>query len=52
VKGLKEELKGKITHKPDLVEHGRELRSGEERRKKLTGEVTIQPFAYLLRTAD
>ncbi|KAF9561989.1 hypothetical protein CPC08DRAFT_707032 [Agrocybe pediades] len=44
IKGLKEELKGKVTHKPELVEHGRELISGEERRKKLTGEDEPNPF--------
>ncbi|KDR78954.1 hypothetical protein GALMADRAFT_64291 [Galerina marginata CBS 339.88] len=40
IQGLKEELKGKVTHKPDLVQHGREVMSGEEKRKKLTGEVS------------
>lgn len=39
IEGLKDELKGKVTRKPELVEHGRQILSGEEKRKKLTGEV-------------
>ncbi|KAI0653919.1 hypothetical protein C8Q70DRAFT_926767, partial [Cubamyces menziesii] len=34
ITGLKEELKGKILHKPDVVEHGRELRTGELKKKQ------------------
>ncbi|RPD65104.1 hypothetical protein L226DRAFT_556117 [Lentinus tigrinus ALCF2SS1-7] len=33
--GMKEEVKGKILHKPDLVEHGRELRSGVVKKKQM-----------------
>ncbi|KAI0067086.1 hypothetical protein BV25DRAFT_1774580, partial [Artomyces pyxidatus] len=29
LQGVKEQIKGKLTHKPDLVEHGRERRTGE-----------------------
>ncbi|CAA7266880.1 unnamed protein product [Cyclocybe aegerita] len=38
VAGLKEELMGKVTRSPARVQHGRELLSGEERRKKLSDE--------------
>ncbi|KAI6121129.1 hypothetical protein F5141DRAFT_998221 [Pisolithus sp. B1] len=34
LQGLKEEMKGKITGKLELVEHGRELRTGELKRKE------------------
>ncbi|PPQ64570.1 hypothetical protein CVT26_001968 [Gymnopilus dilepis] len=44
IEGLKDELKGKITRKPELVQHGKEILSGEERRKKLTGEDEPNPF--------
>ena len=33
LEGLKEELKGKIMHEPDLVQHGHDLRTGELKRK-------------------
>jgi len=39
ITGLKEELKGKAKHNPELVKHGHEIRSGENKRKKITGEV-------------
>jgi len=45
ITGLKEELKGKVKHDPELVRHGREIRTGEEKRKKTTGEVK---FTYCL----
>ncbi|KAI0756467.1 hypothetical protein C8Q80DRAFT_1244393 [Daedaleopsis nitida] len=32
--GLKEEMKGKMFHKPDLVQHGRDLRTGELKNKQ------------------
>ena len=38
--GLKEEVKGKVTRKPDLVQHGKELRTGELKRKQEQGEVS------------
>ncbi|KAF9526346.1 hypothetical protein CPB83DRAFT_857942 [Crepidotus variabilis] len=44
VGGLKEELLGKIQRKPERIEHGHEIRSGEERRKKLTGDDQTNPF--------
>ncbi|CDO70104.1 hypothetical protein BN946_scf184806.g31 [Trametes cinnabarina] len=34
IEGLKEEVKGKILRKPDVVEHGRELRTGELKKKQ------------------
>ncbi|KAF9044440.1 hypothetical protein BJ165DRAFT_1405256 [Panaeolus papilionaceus] len=38
VTGLADEVKGKITHDPILIQHGHELISGEEKRKELLGE--------------
>ncbi|KAI0646320.1 hypothetical protein C8Q79DRAFT_661102 [Trametes meyenii] len=40
--GYKEEVKGKILRKPDLVEHGRELRTGELKKKQQ--EEDFDPF--------
>ncbi|KZT19021.1 hypothetical protein NEOLEDRAFT_1142609 [Neolentinus lepideus HHB14362 ss-1] len=31
--GLTEEVKGKVTRKPELVEHGRDMRTGELKRR-------------------
>ncbi|KAI9063625.1 hypothetical protein FKP32DRAFT_686550 [Trametes sanguinea] len=41
--GLKEEVKGKILRKPDVVEHGRELRTGEIKKKEQENE-NFDPF--------
>ncbi|KAF9788435.1 hypothetical protein BJ322DRAFT_1106428 [Thelephora terrestris] len=35
VDGLKQEIVGKIKRDPELVEHGRDLRTGELKRKKM-----------------
>ncbi|KAF5327531.1 hypothetical protein D9619_004368 [Psilocybe cf. subviscida] len=43
--GIKEEIKGKLTRNSERVEHGREIKSGKEREKKLTGEDEPNPFA-------
>jgi len=32
--GMKEEIKGKVLRKPDVVEHGHQLRSGELKRQE------------------
>ena len=32
---------GRITHDPERLQHGREVRTGEERKKKLFGAVGI-----------
>lgn len=45
LEGLKEEIKGKITKRPNLVEHGRELRTGELKRKVRAQADTHDPFA-------
>jgi hypothetical protein len=37
--GIKEEIKGKLTRNHERVEHGRDIKSGKEKEKKLTGEV-------------
>ncbi|KAI0330333.1 hypothetical protein GY45DRAFT_1323892 [Cubamyces sp. BRFM 1775] len=34
ITGLKDEVKGKILRKPDVVEHGREMRTGELKKKQ------------------
>jgi len=41
VVGLKEELIGKLTRNPERFRHGREMLTGEERRRKLTGAVSV-----------
>jgi len=43
-RGLKDELKGKIKNDSDLVKQGRDLRTGEAKRKKMRGEV---PFTNI-----
>ncbi|PPQ72205.1 hypothetical protein CVT24_002362 [Panaeolus cyanescens] len=49
VTGVADELRGKMTHNPDLVHHGHELLSGEEKRKELLGEVReYSPLVVLL----
>ena len=35
IDGLKEEIKGKIKHDPELVAHGKEKRTGEMKRKEM-----------------
>jgi hypothetical protein len=39
ISGFKEELMGKIERKPDLVEHGRDMRTGELQRKEQEADV-------------
>lgn len=34
IQGLKEEIAGKVTRNPEKVEHGKELRTGELKKKK------------------
>lgn len=38
--GWKQEIEGKVKHDPKLVEHGRDLRTGEVKRKEMR-EVNI-----------
>ncbi|KAI6112273.1 hypothetical protein EDD16DRAFT_1175371 [Pisolithus croceorrhizus] len=45
LEGLKEEIKGKITGRPELVEHGRELRTGELKRKEKEQADAEDPFS-------
>ena len=35
IDGLKQEIKGKIKHDPELVERGRQQRTGELKRKEM-----------------
>ncbi|KAJ4467110.1 hypothetical protein C8R41DRAFT_871485 [Lentinula lateritia] len=47
--GLKEELKGKVTKNPGLVEHGKEMKSGELKKKEEEEDMNnLDPFG----TAD
>ena len=34
IQGLKEELAGKVTRNPDKAQHGKEMRTGELKRKQ------------------
>ena len=45
--GIKEEIKGKLTRNPERVQHGREIKTGEERQKKITGEVSTLSLQIL-----
>ncbi|KAH7867945.1 uncharacterized protein C8R40DRAFT_1030619, partial [Lentinula edodes] len=39
--GLKEELKGKVTKNPGLVEHGKEMKTGEVKRREQQEDVSF-----------
>ncbi|TFY77009.1 hypothetical protein EWM64_g7004 [Hericium alpestre] len=41
--GLSEELRGKVMRKPELVEHGRERRTGELKRKEKAQADAVDP---------
>ncbi|KAI0371963.1 hypothetical protein BV20DRAFT_132625 [Pilatotrama ljubarskyi] len=41
--GIKEEVKGKILRKPDVIEHGREIRTGELKKKQQEQD-NMDPF--------
>ncbi|KAF5354232.1 hypothetical protein D9756_007232 [Leucocoprinus leucothites] len=45
ISGLSEEIHGKLAHKPELVQEGREKKTGELRRKKNHMEDEKDPFA-------
>ncbi|KAF9240040.1 hypothetical protein BU15DRAFT_74268 [Melanogaster broomeanus] len=45
VSGLMEEIKGKILKEPALVEHGRERRTGELKRKQRALDNAGDPFS-------
>ena len=47
LKGYEEELKGKILRKPDVVQHGHDLRTGELKRKQLEADVRYSMQRYL-----
>ena len=47
--GIKEEIAGKITHNQDKVQHGKEMRTGELKRKKLEeSEVCYRTWSMCL----
>lgn len=43
IDGLKEEIKGKIKHDPELVAHGKEQRTGELKRTGMKEVDSIRP---------
>ena len=43
IDGLKEEIKGKIKHDPELVEHGRDRRTGALKRKEAREVGSFRP---------
>ena len=47
LKGYEEELKGKILRKPDIAQHGHDLRTGELKRKQLEADVRHSMQRYL-----
>ncbi|KAI0718954.1 hypothetical protein C8T65DRAFT_637544 [Cerioporus squamosus] len=42
ITGMKEEVKGKLFHKPDLVQHGQEMRTGALKKRQM--EEDSNPF--------
>lgn len=44
IDGLKDEIKGKIKHDPELVAHGREQRTGEVKRKEMRQVDSLLPW--------
>lgn len=38
--GIGQEIKGKILHKPELVQHGKDLRTGELKRREKQNQVS------------
>jgi hypothetical protein len=44
LKGLKEEVEGKIIHNPELAEKGKERRTGELKKKKEREDDSHNPF--------
>ncbi|KAG5637278.1 hypothetical protein H0H81_005172 [Sphagnurus paluster] len=45
IKGFEEEIKGKLTRNPALVQHGKELISGELKAKERERDMNEDPFA-------
>ncbi|KAJ7678122.1 hypothetical protein DFH06DRAFT_901742, partial [Mycena polygramma] len=45
ITGLKEQVKGKISHNPDLVAQGHERVTGDLKKKELQGDNDPDPFA-------
>ncbi|KAI0729200.1 hypothetical protein C8Q72DRAFT_778626 [Fomitopsis betulina] len=44
IEGYKEELKGKILRKPDVVQHGHDLRTGELKRREDAENNVVRPL--------
>ncbi|KAG7095210.1 hypothetical protein E1B28_005985 [Marasmius oreades] len=45
VTGVKEEIKGKVTRHPDLVQQGHDRRTGELKRRERDEDDGVDPFA-------
>ncbi|KAF4585073.1 hypothetical protein EYR40_001909 [Pleurotus pulmonarius] len=43
--GVKEEMKGKVTHNPGMVEEGRKRRTGELKREQMERDAKFDPYA-------
>ncbi|KAJ3503455.1 hypothetical protein NMY22_g18246 [Coprinellus aureogranulatus] len=43
--GLKEEVKGKVKHNPELVQHGKDKISGELKRREREADLNDDPFS-------
>lgn len=44
--GLKEQIKGKVTRNPDLVEHGRQQRTGELKKRQMGEKVSSTSMLF------
>lgn len=42
--GFKQEIKGKLKHDPNIVEHGRDLRTGEVKKREMGAVNTLLLF--------
>ncbi|KAJ7841047.1 hypothetical protein B0H14DRAFT_3457667 [Mycena olivaceomarginata] len=45
ITGIKEQVKGKVTHNPDLVAKGHDRMTGELKHKELEEDAKADPFA-------
>jgi hypothetical protein len=50
--GLKDEVKGKITGRSDLVEHGRQKKTGQLKKKEMEDNVSAIDILMLLEISE
>jgi hypothetical protein len=50
--GLKDEVKGKITGRSDLVEHGRQQKTGQLKKKEMEDNVSAIDILMLLKISE